>query len=337
MALYQLLWGSTVMIVLFSRGCNSQPAVCGRAVFNTRIVGGQDALPRSWPWQVSLQADGSHFCGGSLITDQWVLTAAHCLKETDLGTVVHLGVQSLSGPNLNAVSRNLSMIRCHPSYVPTNVNRYDNDICLLQLLTPVTFTDYIQPICLASENSTFNPRVESWVTGFGVTDNGTLADILQEVAVPIVGNNECRCHYGDLTQNMMCAGVPAGGKDSCQGDSGGPLVAKKGSVWIQGGIVSYGESCGLPRIPGVYTRVSQYQDWINSIITGSSTPGFVDYISLGFNTDQLFRCPATPPPPPPPPTTDGNSVFDSGESMIHFSLFPSLCLLVISLYVLGGA
>ncbi|XP_034713085.1 serine protease 27-like [Etheostoma cragini] len=345
MALYQFLWGSTLMIILLSRGCNSKLAVCGQAVFNTRIVGGQDAPPGNWPWQVSLQDDGRHFCGGSLITNQWVLTAAHCLKETDLGTVVHLGLQSLSGPNSNAVSRNLSMIKCHHLYGLTNLNRYDNDICLLRLLEPVTFTDYIQPICLASENSTFNTGVKSWVTGFGITDNSSLADILQEVAVPIVGNNECRCNYGDLTQNMMCAGVQAGGKDSCQGDSGGPLVTKQGSAWIQGGVVSYGEGCGLPMIPGVYTRVSEYQDWINSIITGSSLPSFVDYISTVVDIDKFFQCQTTTTTPPPPPTprprttstTGGNSVFDSGESMIHFFPSPLLCLLVISLYVLREA
>uniref|UniRef100_A0A8C9Y341 Serine protease 27-like n=1 Tax=Sander lucioperca TaxID=283035 RepID=A0A8C9Y341_SANLU len=302
MALYQFLWGSTLMIVLLSRGCHSQPPVCGQAVLNTRIVGGQDAPPGSWPWQASLQADGSHFCGGSLINNQWVLTAAHCLKETDLGTVVYLGLQSQSSPNLNTMIRGTSMIKCHPSYgLVTNVNIQDNDICLLKLLAPVNFTDYIQPICLASENSTFNTGVESWVTGFGVTDNGTLSDILQEVKVPIVGNNECRCTYGDLTGNMMCAGVPAGGKDSCQGDSGGPLVTKQGSTWIQSGVVSYGRGCGLPMIPGVYTRVSQYQEWISSIIVGSSKPGFVDYTSAGNDRDQFFECPGTTTPPPQPP------------------------------------
>ncbi|XP_078131867.1 serine protease 27-like [Sander vitreus] len=336
MALYQFLWGSTLMIVLLSRGCHSQQLVCGQAVLNTRIVGGEDAPPGSWPWQASLQADGSHFCGGSLINNQWVLTAAHCVRETDLGTVVYLGLQSLPGPNLNAVSRHVSMIIRHPSYGSvTKVNTDDNDICLLKLSAPVNFTDYIQPICLASGNSTFNTGVESWVTGFGITDNGTLADNLQEVMVPIVGNNQCRCTYGDLTGNMMCAGVPAGGKDSCQGDSGGPLVIKKGSTWIQSGIVSFGRGCGLPNIPGVYTRVSQYQEWIRSIIVGSSKPGFVDYTSAGVDSDLFFECPTTT--RPPTTTTGGDSVFDSGESMSHFSRFPSLCLLVFSLYVLGGA
>ncbi|XP_028419437.1 serine protease 27 [Perca flavescens] len=311
-------------------------SVCGKAVLNTRIVGGEDAPPGSWPWQASLQNDDSHFCGGSLINNQWVLTAAHCVPFINLGTVVYLGLQSLPGPNLNAVSRNLSVITPHPSYgLATNVNRFDNDLCLLKLSAPVSFTHYIQPICLAAENSTFNTGVGSWITGFGITDNGTVANILQEVMVPIVGNNQCRCTYSDLTGNMMCAGVPAGGKDSCQGDSGGPMVTKQGSTWIQSGVVSYGKGCGLPEIPGVYTRVSLYQEWISSVIAGSNKPGFVEYTSAGVDSDQFFECPTTA--PPPPTTPDGGSVFDSGESMIHFFRFPSLCLLVISLYVLGGA
>ncbi|TDG99499.1 hypothetical protein EPR50_G00195220 [Perca flavescens] len=336
MALYQFLCGSTMMIILLSRGCHSQQPVCGKAVLNTRIVGGEDAPPGSWPWQASLQNDGSHFCGGSLINDQWVLTAAHCVPFINLGTVVYLGLQSLPGLNLNAVSRHLSVVTSHPSYgLATNVNRFDNDLCLLKLSAPVSFTHYIQPICLAAENSTFNTGVESWITGFGITDNGTVANILQEVMVPIVGNNQCRCTYSDLTGNMMCAGVPAGGKDSCQADSGGPMVTKQGSTWIQSGVVSYGKGCGLPDIPGVYTRVSLYQEWISSVIAGSNQPGFVEYTSAGVDSDQFFECPTTA--PPPPTTPDGGSVFDSGESMIHFFRFPSLCLLVISLYVLGGA
>uniref|UniRef100_A0A8C9XUD5 trypsin n=1 Tax=Sander lucioperca TaxID=283035 RepID=A0A8C9XUD5_SANLU len=98
---------------------------------------------------------------------------------------------------------------------------------------------------------------------------------LMEVNVPIVGNRECNCDYGvgSITNNMICAGLRAGGKDSCQGDSGGPLVSKQGSRWILGGIVSFGNGCAQPNFPGVYTRVSQYQSWINNQIT-SSQPGF---------------------------------------------------------------
>ncbi|XP_051256442.1 serine protease 1 [Dicentrarchus labrax] len=346
MALYQFLCGLTVVIILSSKDCHSQQPKCGVASSNTRIVGGQDAPPGSWPWQVSLD---SGQCGGSLITDQWVLTAAHCI--TDDNIEVHLGRQSQSGPNPNEVSLEVVQTTCHPAYDLLSSN---NDICLLKLSAPVNLTDNIYPICLASANSTFHTGVNSWVTGWGQTGNGSLSDILQEVNVPIVGNNECECAYYDITENMICAGLRAGGKDACQGDSGGPLVTKNGPIWVQSGVVSFGEGCAKPMTPGVYTRVSQYQDWISNI-TGSSKPGFVTFTSTGVDSDLNFTCPTSPPrtttttstqsSPSTTPITvvtvtdDDGSIFGSGESVIHFSYFThfvSLCVLVLSLYVLVG-
>ncbi|XP_054457936.1 serine protease 27-like [Anoplopoma fimbria] len=360
MALYQFLCGSAVMIILLSRGCHSESPVCGLAVENTRIVGGQNAAPGSWPWLVSLYSDGRPSCAGSLINNQWVLTAAHCLPGIDdLDTIVYLGRFNTSGPNLNEVSLGLESVDCHPSYdFLTN----ENDICLLKLSTPVDFTDYIQPVCLASAGSTFHAGVSSWVTGFGVTqpDSSSRAEILQEVNLPIVGNNECQCTYPELTDNMICAGFKEGGKDACQGDSGAPLVTNNGFMWIQSGIVSFGLGCAKPTTPGVYTRVSEYQEWITDII-GSSEPGFVTYNSSGVDSDLNSICSIVPYTNATTTTTNtattaiskipttntsstystedpksGGSVFDSGVNVNHFSHFTSLCILVISLYVLVG-
>ncbi|XP_068444383.1 trypsin II-P29-like [Clinocottus analis] len=294
MTLYQFLCGSTVMIILLTSGCHSQQPACGRAVKNTRIVGGQNASPGSWPWLVSLNNDGGPFCAGSLIDNQWVLTAAHCINRNDLlRTTVFLGRLSQSGPNVNEVSRGLERIVCHPSYdFLTN----ENDICLLKLSAPVEFTDYIQPVCLASAGSTFHPGVNSWVSGFGLTEADAFSgsDVLQEVNVPIVGNNECRCAYPELTDNMICAGFREGGKDACQGDSGSALVTKKDFVWIQSGVVSFGKGCARAMTPGVYTRVSEYQKWIADI-TDSSKPGFVTHTSTGVDKDLNITCSDTQP------------------------------------------
>uniref|UniRef100_A0A3Q1J8H0 Peptidase S1 domain-containing protein n=1 Tax=Anabas testudineus TaxID=64144 RepID=A0A3Q1J8H0_ANATE len=272
-------------------------SVCGQAPLNTKIVGGQVASAGSWPWQVSLQESWGHFCGGSLINNQWVLTAAHCFSSINPSSVtVVLGLQSQSGSNPNSQSRKIANAIIHPSY---NSQTHDNDIYLLQLASPVTLNSYIQPICLAASGSTFYNGTDSWVTGWGATASGASgSQNLMEVEVPVVGNRQCNCDYGvgSVTDNMMCAGLSAGGKDSCQGDSGGPMVSKQGTRWIQSGIVSFGEGCALPNFPGVYTRVSQYQSWINSHIT-SNQPGFITFTSTGTDSDLSVSCAGLPPPP----------------------------------------
>ncbi|XP_072232995.1 chymotrypsin-like protease CTRL-1 [Leuresthes tenuis] len=305
---------------------------CGRVLTSSRIVGGQNASPGSWPWQATLKIFDTFSCGGSLINNQWVLTAAHCISPSNINySVIHLGLDKLAGPNPNEVNRTLERVVCHPAY---DSFTFDNDICLLKLSAPVNFTDYIQPVCLASKHSTFHDGVMTWVTGFGLTSSsGSPPETLQEVDVPIVGKNRCSCYYkdfGEITENMICAGLRAGGKDSCQGDSGGPLVTKNDYAWVQGGVVSFGKGCALPKNPGVYTRVSEYQNWISDIVTGMK-PGFVNFTSSGFDMDLFFVCSTST-----PPTTTDDSIFGSGENLSHFTYFASLSLLVLSLQVFGS-
>uniref|UniRef100_A0A3B3HPX4 Peptidase S1 domain-containing protein n=1 Tax=Oryzias latipes TaxID=8090 RepID=A0A3B3HPX4_ORYLA len=261
-------------------GRSAQTDICGLANLNSRIVGGQNALPGSWPWQVSLQSS-YHFCGGSLINNQWVLTAAHCFPSRSAsGVNAVLGLQSLQGSNPNRVSRTIKTVIVHPNY---NSGTQNNDIALLQLSSPVTFNNYITPVCLPSTGSTFYSGVKTWVTGWVSLP---APETLQEIQIPIVGNRRCKCSYGasSITDNMMCAGLLAGGKDSCQGDSGGPLVIKQNNRWIQAGVVSFGNGCAEPDFPGVYTRVSRYQTWINTQIT-TNKPGFIAVTSTGTDSD----------------------------------------------------
>ncbi|XP_072549127.1 transmembrane protease serine 9-like [Salminus brasiliensis] len=290
------IWELTINFVLFLSGCQAQLDVCGVASLNTKIVGGQNAVAGSWPWQASLQNNGRHFCGGSLINSAWVLTAAHCFNDYTASQVtVRLGMHALDLNNPNSMSRSVSQVIRHASY---STSTDDNDIALLKLSSSVTFTEYIKPVCLAAAGSTFFNGTLTWVTGWGnIASSVSLPSPgnLQEVQIPIVGNRKCKCLYGisRITDNMMCAGLLAGGKDSCQGDSGGPLVSKQGGIWVQSGIVSFGIGCAQANYPGVYSRVSQYHVWINQQIT-SNQPGFVTFTSPGTDGDLSVSCSGLP-------------------------------------------
>ncbi|KAK5850783.1 hypothetical protein PBY51_001630 [Eleginops maclovinus] len=227
------------------------------------------------------------------------MSAAHCFSSVSTSRWrVSLGRQNLEGSNPNEESSTVAEIVLHPAYDSVTSN---NDIALLRLSSPVQFTDYIRPVCLAAGDSVFNSGTDSWVTGWGAVQEGEplpFPETLQEVEVPVLGNRQCNClnGVGTITDNMICAGLLAGGKDSCQGDSGGPMVNQQGSVWVQSGIVSFGYGCARPNLPGVYARVSNYQSWINSHIK-SDKPGFVQFSSSGLDADNSYTCPGLPPPP----------------------------------------
>ncbi|XP_034047294.1 testisin-like [Thalassophryne amazonica] len=220
------------------------------------------------------------------------MTAAHCTSgTTESEWTVYLGRLVQQGFNPNEVSRSVAQIIQHPDYLSSG---FTNDISLLELSDTVFFTTYILPVCLSASGSTFNTGTDSYVTGWGmISETASLPSpqTLQEVKVPIVGPRRCKCDYGAsvITNNTICAGLREGRKDTCQGDSGGPLVIKNNIVWVQAGIVSFGDGCAQPNSPGVYTRVSVYETWIKSHIT-SNQPGFIIYTSTGTDSDLSVSC-----------------------------------------------
>lgn len=248
---------------------------------DARIVGGHDAKPGQWPWMVALATKGifpydGQFCGGTLIRPDWVITAAHCLQgETTKTFDVVADIFDLTEDNGQRVA--VKRIFKQPDFNPISL---DSDLALLQLAKPVT--DAISlPLF---DGSTTLSGLSATIIGWGLLNENedTYPGALQEVDLPIQPNSTCIASYGksEFTDNMLCAGLAQGGKDSCSGDSGGPLMVQQNGAWVLAGITSWGSGCARPDLYGVYTRVAKFVGFVDKIIA-------VDYFALAdANHDQ---------------------------------------------------
>ncbi|CAI5796771.1 trypsin I-P38-like [Podarcis lilfordi] len=219
-----------------------------------KIVGGYTCQSHSVPYQVSLNS-GYHFCGGSLINNQWVVSAAHCYKSR---IQVRLGEHSLTLNDGSEQYINSAKVIRHPRY---NANTLDNDIMLIKLSTQATINTRVRSVSLPT--SCVTTGTQCLISGWGNTrsSGSDYPDLLQCLNAPVLSSSQCSNAYpGQITQNMMCVGFLEGGKDSCQGDSGGPVVC---NGQLQG-IVSWGIGCAQKGYPGVYTKVCNYVSWIDS-------------------------------------------------------------------------
>ncbi|XP_044842702.1 chymotrypsin-like protease CTRL-1 [Mauremys mutica] len=232
-----------------------------------RIVNGENAVPGSWPWQVSLQdRNGFHFCGGSLINQDWVVTAAHC--EVRAGTdVAVLGEYDRSSRAETIQVKSIARVIPHPYW---NEKTIDNDIALLKLASPAQLDARVSPVCLATASESLASNPTCITTGWGRT-SGTASSAavqLQQVSLPLVTVSQCQQYWGSrITSSMICAG--GAGASSCQMDSGGPLVYLKDGAWTLIGIVSWGSSNCNVRTPAVYGRVSAFRTWIDSVLASN--------------------------------------------------------------------
>ncbi|XP_054455233.1 serine protease 27 [Anoplopoma fimbria] len=268
---YPIFWCVTGILASYAQEC-------GRPVIvENRIVGGMDTVDGAWPWQVDIQTESlGHICGGSIITKYWVLSAAHCFPNPyEVSSyIIYVGRYQLNGFNQHQSTHRVSQVVIPTGYTDPQSGK---DLALVRLTIPVTWSDYIRPVCLPASGTLFPGGMQCYVTGWGnVRDNVPLpgAGTLQEVQVPIISQSSCQEMYQtdpmeqvDILYDMICAGYQQGGKDSCQGDSGGPLVCSMvNGTWVQAGVVSFGLGCAHQNQPGVYARLTTFSSFISNTI-----------------------------------------------------------------------
>nr|DBA16547.1 TPA: hypothetical protein GDO54_003929 [Pyxicephalus adspersus] len=251
---------------------------CGKRTTHAvqRIFGGEVAKLGEFPWQVLITAN-SNAGAGALLYDKWIITAAHVLYGVDLPQLA-LKMGFISRNDTNFYKAVPEAIYIHPSY--RNDETYNHDIALIKLKNKVPINKNILGICLPTKEDQYQisesekDNHAGLVSGWGATERNARSRHLRFVQVDIINHGKCAHTYSQklvkakVTENMICAGHEDGGKDSCHGDSGGPLVFLnyKNKSWFIGGIVSWGVDCGVKGQYGVYTKVSNYLDWIQNIV-----------------------------------------------------------------------
>ncbi|CAK9809994.1 TRYP1 [Anthophora quadrimaculata] len=222
---------------------------------DSQIVGGTEVNINQYPHQLSLQTTG-HICGASIISNKWAITAGHCVGSPASRYTLRAGNND---KNLGVPYKIKNIIR-HPNY---NSQTVDYDVALLEIDGVISFNSNIKPVRLTNVEPSAGRMID--VTGWGaLKQGGTASPKLMKVSLPIVSRSQCQSIYKplkmDVTDRMICAGYPQGGKDSCQGDSGGPMT----SNGVLYGIVSWGYGCAHPTYPGVYSNVAKLRSWIKS-------------------------------------------------------------------------
>ncbi|XP_053381306.1 trypsin-1-like [Mercenaria mercenaria] len=243
-----------------------------------------------YPWQVGIQRRKGkliHWCGGTLINSQWILSAAHCYKDLTKRQDgrnrkvnyedfrVHIGDHDLKKPDEYEKIFHIEYLVKHWNYSDTDRTHPIHDVALLKINSSVVFNGYVQPACLPGENDPLNYGMKCEVSGWGErNESGGISDKLMAAEVPIVDKKKCKEfleRYPIDSQGMFCAGEI--NIDACQGDSGGPLVCDMNDKNTVIGITSWGDGCGKPNAPGVYTNVAAYVSWIKEQISLHESAG----------------------------------------------------------------
>ncbi|XP_060072030.1 transmembrane protease serine 2-like [Ylistrum balloti] len=210
---------------------------------------------------------GDQVCGGSIIADNIILSAAHCFEDPGsldpIRWQVRVGAYNVNSRTIYESVHHVRKIVMHEAY---DTNTVANDIAIMVLSERIHFDDMVKPICLPTDSIHVTEGQHCLSAGWGETKGTSSQDVLNQVFVPILSDNTCLRHdwYGHefIPATTFCAGYANGGKDSCFGDSGGPLIYRSGATWYQLGITSWGYDCAQPKLPGIYTDVTKYTSWI---------------------------------------------------------------------------
>ena len=250
----------------YKKGTQMFSDVCGRPGAEERIVGGEEATPHTYPWMAALFVDDSWFCGGSLISDEWVLTAAHCAHDaTEM--VVMLGAHNVrEATEEGRIELTTTDFFTHPQYSTITLH---NDLALVHLPTKVNFTSSIMPVCLPAHSE----AEEVWAhelaeaSGWGKpNDEATsISPVLRHVDVETITNLACAFQFPTVVnKNIICISGKDG-KSTCNGDSGGPLHLVTDGVYKQIGITSFGSSLGCEiGMHAGFTRPASFLEWIET-------------------------------------------------------------------------
>lgn len=264
-------------VILAGAACAQGPDDEAIGTLGDEIVGGENTTIAEHPWQIALTtSSGFQFCGGSILNEEWVLTAQHCVAGGDSDMRVVAGITRVSQQSSGQI-RAIDGIATFPGFSDPAVGK---DVSVVHLATPLDLSganaravDLVTPA--DSSAGATSPGVVSTITGWGtLSSGGSSPDILQEVDIPLISNSAAQAAYTqeNITADQLGAGIiGVGGVDSCQGDSGGPLTVNFGGDTLLAGVVSWGYGCADPDFPGMYGRVSSFEPWITARATGAFT------------------------------------------------------------------